>query len=305
MEDDDSPTASGDDGVRLGPVDVETLPGMARLALGAWAQGAAWSIGTGLRAGRRLASAAVSGESAAELIDDVRDETVDGLRKVLEVIDRDSRTQPISDAVSTRLPDRDERRRERVMSLRERGAELLDRAAQVDGDDAIHPGFDRIVDQLAPDEARILRLLVNDGPQAVVYVHRAAPLGIGAREVARRLTLLGREAGCLHPELVPAYIDNLVRLGLVAIRRDPVDDETAYQVLEAQPEVVEAMRSVNSGLFRGQASRRSIHLTDFGRSFCQVCFPPEHLTGDLDPMETEPEALADMVAAERDPDGSG
>ena len=85
----------------------------------------------------------------------------------------------------------------------------------------------------------------------------------------------------MRPELIPAYLDNLVRLGLVAIRRDPVDDETAYQVLEAQPEVMEAMKSVNSGIFRGKASRRSIHITDFGRSFCEIVFPPEHLTGEF------------------------
>ena len=91
----------------------------------------------------------------------------------------------------------------------------------------------------------------------------------------------------MRPELIPAYIDNLVRLGLVAIRRDPVDDETAYQVLEAQPEVMEAMKSVNSGIFRGKASRRSIHITDFGQSFCQVVFPPEQMTGEFPAVSSD------------------
>jgi hypothetical protein len=91
----------------------------------------------------------------------------------------------------------------------------------------------------------------------------------------------------MRPELIPAYIDNLARLGLVAIRRDPIDDETAYQVLEAQPEVMEAMRSVNAGIFRGKASRRSMHLTDFGRSFCHAAFPPEHLTGEFPAVDAE------------------
>ena len=128
-------------------------------------------------------------------------------------------------------------------------------------------------------------------------------MGLAAREVARRLTLLGREAGCLHPEIIPAYLDNLVRLGLVAIRRDPIDDESAYQVLEAQPEVVEAMKSVNSGIFRGQSTRRSIHITDFGRSFCQVCFPAEHLTGEFPAIELDELEEAEMAAADRDLDG--
>ena len=292
--------ADGD--VRVGPIPIDAVPGMARIAVGAWVQGTVWGVSTGLRATRRLAEAAVSGESAAQLLDEVRDETVDNLRRVLSAVDRDGRAEPIT----SRLPSEEDRRRQRVDSLRERGAALFERAAEVvNEEETVHPGFDRIVDQLAPDEARILKLLVNEGPQAIVYVNRAAPLGLGAREVARRLTLLGREAGCLHPELVAAYLDNLVRLGLVAIRRDPVENESAYQVLEAQPEVVEAMRSVNSGIFRGQATRRSIHLTDFGRSFCQVCFPAEHLTGEFGAIEIGSlDEMGEMVAGERDLDGS-
>lgn len=246
-----------------GPHPIEAAPGLARIAAGAWLRGARWGIGTTMRAGRRLGSAAASGESAAELIAEAREGTITGLRQAIGGGEED-----------------------RIQSLRQRGAELLERAARLDTEgDAVHPGFDRIIDQLAPDEARILRLLVNDGEQAIVYVNKAAPLGIGAREVARRLSLIGAEAGCLHPDHVPAYLDNLVRLGLVAIRRDPVPDEGAYQVLEAQPDVVEAMRSVGGTVFRARSARRSVHLTDFGRTFCRVCFPPEHLSGDLGPIE--------------------
>jgi hypothetical protein len=278
---------------------------MARIAAGAWIQGAAWGIGTSLRAGRRLAEAAVSGESAGQLLSEARDEAVLNVKRILDLAEGGSRAQGFTDAVSSRLPDEESRKRQRAESLRERGAQLFERAAEIDREeDAIHPGFDRIVDQLAPDEARILKLLVNEGPQAIVYINRAAPMGLGAREVARRQTLLGREAGCMHPELIAAYLDNLVRLGLVAIRRDPIDDESAYQVLEAQPEVVDAMKSVNSGIFRGQATRRSIHITDFGRSFCQVCFPAEHLTGEFGAIEVvEIDEMAGMVAAEPDLDG--
>jgi hypothetical protein len=54
-----------------------------------------------------------------------------------------------------------------------------------------------------------------------------------------------------------------------------------YQVIEAQPEVIEALRQAGGAVFRGQITRRSVHLTDFGRTFCQVCFPPVHLTGEF------------------------
>lgn len=257
---------------------IEVAPGLARIAAGAWLRGASWGIDATVRAGRRLSAAAAAGESATELLAEARDETVASLREAIGMGEED-----------------------RIRSLRQRGAALFERAARLDSEgDAVHPGFDRIIDQLAPDEARILRLLVNDGPQAIVYVNRAAPLGIGAREVARRLSLIGREAGCLHPDHVPAYLDNLVRLGLVAIRRDPVAGERAYQVVEAQPEVVEAMRSVGGTLFRARSARRSVHLTDFGQTFCRVCFPAEHLSSELGPIELP--AGAEIPLPRTDPD---
>jgi hypothetical protein len=289
-------------GLELGPIPVDAVPGIARIAVGAWIRGAAWGIGTTLRASRRLTEAAVSGESATQLLDEVRDEVVGNVQRVLGVVERETPAEPIVGAAREIVPDpRSGSRRERAASLRERGATLLERAATVEeSDDAIHPGFDRIVDQLAPDEARILKLLVNEGPQPIVYINKAAPLGIGAREVARRLSLIGREAGCQRPGLVAAYLDNLVRLGLVAIRRDPIGDEQAYQVVEAQPEVVEAIRSASGPIFKGQSSRRSVHITDFGRAFCRAAFPPEHLSGGA-AEATEP-AAREVVPPEIDHD---
>lgn len=296
----DEPEQAGSD---LSPIPIEAVPGLARIAVGAWVRGAVWGVETSLKATRRVAEAAISGESAQELITDVRDEAVGNLRRVLGVVDGDPRTQPITDRLNRSAPSPERAREQRLDELRSRGAQLLDRASDVhDNTVAIHPGFERIVDQLAPDEARILKLLYNEGPQPIVYINKAAPLGLGAREVARRLSLIGREAGCMHPELVPAYLDNLVRLGVVAIRRDPVGDEQTYSVVEAQPEVVEAIQSVKSFPFSGQSSRRSVHITDFGKSFCRICFPPEQMTGEFDAIVLDDEV--EIIPPEADLDGA-
>ena len=53
--------------------------------------------------------------------------------------------------------------------------------------------------------------------------------------------MIGAEAGCRHPDRVPAYLNNLYRLGLIWFSREPLEDPLRYQVLEAQPEVLEAM----------------------------------------------------------------
>ena len=50
-------------------------------------------------------------------------------------------------------------------TLRERGAELLERSRDVWNDEDAHPAYERILDELAPDEARVLLLLLQGGPQ--------------------------------------------------------------------------------------------------------------------------------------------
>jgi hypothetical protein len=167
------------------------------------------------------------------------------------------------------MPDRTNEREE-ADSLRRRGERLLERSETIEAQGEIHPAFDRILTQLAPDEARILRLLATEGPQASVDVRTWRPLGIGSRVVAPGLSMIGRHAGCMHRERVPAYLANLYRLGLIWFSRDPVPAALkAYQVLEAQPEVVAARQEAG----RAQIKRRSIRMTPFGEQFCALCLP--------------------------------
>ena len=73
------------------------------------------------------------------------------------------------------------------------------------------------------------------------------------------------EVGLRHLDQVPSYLNNLYRLGLVWFSREALRDHLEYQVLEAQPDVLEAMHSVKFP----KVVRRSIHLTPFGEDFCR------------------------------------
>jgi hypothetical protein len=154
-------------------------------------------------------------------------------------------------------------------SLRERGAELLRRSADVRVADDTHPAYERILEQLAPDEGRILRLLASDGPQPAVDVRTARPLNIGSTLVAPGLSMIAEQAGCRRRDRTHAYLNNLYRLGLIWFSRERLEDPRRYQVLEAQPDVVGAIRQAG----RGTTVRRSIHLTPFGEDFCRSCLP--------------------------------
>jgi hypothetical protein len=162
------------------------------------------------------------------------------------------------------------------------GEELLRRSTDVGYEEDAHPAYERILSELAPDEGRILRLLAIEGPQPSVDVRTGGPMGLIKDElVAPGLNMIGAEAGCRHTDRVPAYLDNLNRLGLIWFSRETLRDINRYQVLEAQPDTAEAMRE---GGRTGRTVRRSIHLTPFGTDFCRVCLPLEAVDETSEPV---------------------
>ena len=156
-----------------------------------------------------------------------------------------------------------------------------------ESDDVEHPAYERILSEMAPDEGRILRLMLVDGPRPAVDVRTGGPLGlVNSSLIAGGFTLIGSHAGLKNRDGVPAYLNNLNRLGLIWFSRETLHDHRAYQVLEAQPDVLEAMHSVRFP----KVVRRSIHLTPFGEDLCRVCFtstdtPIESLPIHSDPPE--------------------
>ncbi len=221
---------------------LHAAPALARLALGTGLRTARWAAEVSLRTGGRLIGMDVEANGARP-------------------------PEDTAQVVPSPPPGADDAAQPR--SLREQGAELLRRSADVDYEEELHPAYERILGQLVPDEARILRLLAHRGAQPAVDVRAGKALGIGSEMVAPGLNMLGAEAGCRYVERVPSYLNNLYRLGLIWFSREPLPDPLEYQVLEAQPDVTEAKRKGS----RGKTVRRSIALTPFGEDFCRVCLP--------------------------------
>jgi Abortive infection alpha len=222
---------------------LESLPGFARVAVGTGLRTARWAAETSLRAGAGLIGVELQSENGAR--------------------------PPEQTAEVVPSPPPGESEAGQPRSLRDRGAELLERSADVEYEEEFHPAYERILTQLAPDEARILRLLATRGAQPAVDVRAGKTLGIGSEMVAPGLNMIGAEAGCRYLDRVPAYLNNLYRLGLIWFSREPLEDPLDYQVLEAQPDVIEAKRSGG----RAKTVRRSILLTPFGEDFCRICLP--------------------------------
>ena len=241
---------------------MRAMPGLVRVAgMSGW-RILKWTFDTSLGTGAHILKAVASGESPARVIQETTSDLKSAARQALGV------SEPAHEsAVRDGNRDRGATREE----LRARGAELLYDSADVRFTEDTHPAYKRILDELAPDEARILRFLAVEGPQPSVDVRTSRPLGAGSELVEGGLSMIGLQAGVRNRPQTNAYLNNLYRLGLIWFSREQVEDPGRYQVVEVQPEVAEAMKKARSS----KTVRRSIHLTPFGEDFCQICLPTD------------------------------
>lgn len=267
---------------RSGPHPLGALPGIARLAASAAWHTTEWTVQNSFKASRRLLQAAASPESAATLVQDLEETARSYARELVGVADLEERVRraapssTVAQAVAQRVARSEEPpppasaagELERHVELRRRGAGLMRLSSDVRYEEEAHPAYERILDELAPDEGRILRLLYLEGPQPAVDVRTGGPLGVFSSElIAPGLSMIGPRAGVRYLDRVPPYLNNLHRLGLVWFSRETLRDAHRYQVIEAQPDVLAAMKSVRFA----KIVRRSIHLTPFGVDFCRDC----------------------------------
>lgn len=307
----DAPPSTG--GSRLPALNnaavAETLPGLLRVAGSAALHTAGWGARTTARNWMRVGKAVTNGDEAAALIRDVGSfvgtvgeiarQVADGtpvgtalMRAGESLGGRPERPggNASSSAVESPVAGRvaGQVTASRSQTLRERGSELLEKSRDVWAADDRHPAYDRILDELAPDEARLLVMLLSKGPQPTVDIRTGGPIGmVNSQLIAPGLNMLGARAGVRFLDQVPSYVNNLFRLGLIWLSREPVSEHAEYQVLEAQPDVLAALHSVKFA----KVVRRSIHLTPFGEEFTRLALVDEQVAAraDLPEHDTPPD----------------
>src|SRR4051812_39721930 len=131
---------------------VAAVPGLVRLSAGLWWRATEWGLTTSVRGGRRVLRAAADGESLSELLSDAGDEVRGYLRQLLEIAaPNDERWREAEQGdggyadrhgAANGTSDLSEE------ELRERGAELLRRSADVHADEGTHPAFALVLQNL-------------------------------------------------------------------------------------------------------------------------------------------------------------
>ena len=237
---------------------------IARVATAMTQRATGYSLESGIRTGTRMTYAAANASSPADLLTETRAIALDELQRAGFDIG-DAR----SDWLEAHEEEMVDRRPVTPEVLREQGEKLLSKSAEVGRGEVMHPAYPSILEDLAADEARILRLLATEGTQAYMDVRDRGYVPFTSTLVAKHLTRVGADAGCRHPDRTPIYLRNLRRMGLVTFSEDPIDDLKQYQVLEAQPHIEAAREAAR----RPKTVYGSLSLSEMGVDFCVACLP--------------------------------
>lgn len=235
--------------------------GVVRVAAASWWRAASWTVEAGVNSTTYVVRRAAAGETPAAIFQEAGADLRAAAWRALGL-----RDQPDAHGV----PQRIQARGTSSAELMRRGSDLIRRSNEVHAVEDTHPAFARILAELTPDEARILRFLYVEGPQPAVDVRTNRPLGIGSELVAGGLSMIAEHAGCLNVDRIHPYLTNLARLGLIEFSKEQVSNPKRYQVIEAQPKVADAIRRAGR---MPRLVQRSIHLNAFGTEFCRTCLP--------------------------------
>ncbi len=239
---------------------IKAAPGVARVAVSSSVRLAGWTANASLAGAGYVVRRAVAGETATSIMQEAANDLRGVAWRALGLIG------PPANGSSMDRPNRASSSEE----LRRRGTELMRRSNDVHVVEDTHPAFARILTEITPDEARVLRFLYLDGPQPSIDIRTNRPFGIGSELIADGLNMIAEHAGCRNVDRIHPYLTNLARLGLVEFSKEQVSNPQRYQVVEAQPKVTEALKRAGR---MPRAVHRSIFLSEFGKEFCRTCLP--------------------------------
>lgn len=137
--------------------------------------------------------------------------------------------------------------------------------------DEAHPAFIEILKQLTLDEATLLSVFPGTGqavPMATLFhLDRSGRI----RSSLRHIIPDAFARTCQRPSAIPGYIDNLIRLNLIASPpRLRIDDERFYRDLLSQEFVARHIGS-QAGHLKASVEKDVLTLTDFGSQFRNCC----------------------------------
>jgi hypothetical protein len=117
--------------------------------------------------------------------------------------------------------------------------------------------YHRILDDLLPDEARLLGALSEGSASPLVQVRARSRSGLPGKLLLENACLVGRTANVSLPRMTPVYVTHLLSLGVVEIGPEDPALKDDHQILMADSAVRKAVKAGS----RGPITPRVEHLT--------------------------------------------
>ncbi|MBI9036365.1 MAG: DUF4393 domain-containing protein [Bacteroidales bacterium] len=157
--------------------------------------------------------------------------------------------------------------------LREMFANLIANSMDVKTVTKAHPGFVEIIKNLTSDEGLILKSFMPNEYEPIIDAKLKIKVGDGGEHnLLENYSLLGKKANCKHQKLVPNYIDNLCRLGLLQIPSGRhIVGKNAYDKLIETSEFKAFQKQHESEHTTVVIHKKYIALTNLGVLFREAC----------------------------------
>jgi len=150
---------------------------------------------------------------------------------------------------------------------------LLDRALEQSPSGGRLALFEKLLDEIVPDEARIIGALSDGSGSPLVNVRQRSRTGNGSDLVVENVSLIGKTANLTLWARTPTYVGHLLSLGLVEIGPEDPTLKDEYQILLADTAVLQALRAATHGMLPPRVERRTLRLSPLGRDLWAACCP--------------------------------
>lgn len=159
-------------------------------------------------------------------------------------------------------------------TLREMYGKLLATAMDSDQTATAHPAFVEVIRQLNPDEARLCKLFKTGNGLPTIDLKAVIDDKGTYKHILAHYSRIGYDAGCVRPQLIQQYLDNLARLGIVELPAAGLvylSDKNEYQTIEKDPFVLGGKEIIKQKGYKPEIEYGIVRRTSFGKTFIEAC----------------------------------
>lgn len=168
--------------------------------------------------------------------------------------------------------------------LRDLYIELLAKASTRDLNECAHPSFVNIINNLSPDEATLLNQLETENRSKFIFLE--IKMSDSKKRTARHITSYYSEfeqnSILTFEKNAPAYISNLIGLGIFQVSDQPLKQPKNYKKLEdtVNAQWQDIIKELDEDISKYSKENRSlkfkkghIYITEFGNLFINAVMP--------------------------------